>query len=77
MVDAEIQSLYFGLGLSPFLSRPEKYTRITEWLPAFPRRALGQREDSGSFVTQRGRTITFTTKEFGRGDRILLELQAA
>jgi hypothetical protein len=75
--DAEIQSLYFGLGLSSVLPRPEKYTRITKWLPDFPRRVLGQREDSGSFVTRRGRTITFTTAELGTGDRIILELRAA
>lgn len=75
--DAEIQSLFFGLGLSPVLARPEKYTRITDWLPNFPRDALGQREDSGSFITRRGRTITFTTTELGTGDNILLELQAA
>jgi hypothetical protein len=52
--DAEIQSLFFGLGLSPVLPRPEKYARITEWLPNFPRHALNQREDSGSFATKRG-----------------------
>jgi hypothetical protein len=75
--DAEIQSLFFGLGLSPVLPRPEKYARITEWLPNFPRHALNQREDSGSFATKRGRTITFTTTELGGSDRFLLELQAA
>ena len=75
--DAEIQSLFFGLGLSPVLPRPEKYARLTEWLPNFPRHALGQRDDSGSFATGWGRRIAFTTTELGTGDRFLLELQAA
>jgi len=75
--DAEIQSLFFGLGLSPVLSRPERYTRVTDWLPNFPRHALGKGEDSGSFAAQMGRRIAFTTTELGIGDRFLLELQAA
>jgi hypothetical protein len=75
--DAEIDSLFFGLGLSPVLSRPEKHTRISDWLPNFPRLALGHTEDSGSFATKRGRKIAFTTTELGTGDRFLLELQAA
>jgi len=75
--DAQIRSLFFGLGLSPILPRPEKYTRITEWLPDFPRRALVQKQRSGSFVTRKGRTITFTTIELGSGDDILLQVQAA
>jgi len=74
--DAEIESLYFGLGLSSVLPRPEKYLRITEWLPDFPRPALLQRGDGGSFVTRKGRTVTFTTTELGSGSRVLLELQA-
>jgi len=75
--DAEIRSLFFGLGLSSVLPRPEKYTRITEWLPNFPRHAFGRTEDSGSFATRRGRTITFTTRDLGNSGRFLLELQAA
>ena len=55
--DAEIRSLFFGLGLSPVLPRPEKYTLITDWLPNFPRHAFDRRDDSGSFATRRGRTI--------------------
>jgi hypothetical protein len=75
--DAEIRSLFFGLGLSPVLPRPEKYTRISDWLPNFPRRALSQRADSGSFAARTGRTITFTTTDLGNSGRFLLELQAA
>jgi len=75
--DAEIQSLFFGLGLSPVLPRPEKYARITDWLPNFPRHALSRMEDSGSFLTRRGRKIAFTTTGLGSNDRLLLELQAA
>jgi hypothetical protein len=75
--DAEIQSLFFGLGLSPFLSRPKKYARISDWLPSFPRHAFGQREESGSFAIRKGRKIAFTTKELGGGERFLLELQTA
>jgi hypothetical protein len=75
--DAEIRSLFFGLGLSPVLSRPERYTRITDWLPNFPRHALGRTEDSGLFATKRGRKIAFTTTKLGTSDSFLLELQAA
>jgi len=75
--DAEIRSLYFGLALSPLLPRPEKHRRITEWLPDFPRHALTQGNERGSFVTRRGCTIAFTTVQLGASDRILLELQAA
>jgi len=75
--DAEIRSLFFGLGLSPVLPRPEKYTRITDWLPNFPRCALSQMADSGSFAARTGRTITFTTTDLGNSGRFLLELQAA
>jgi hypothetical protein len=75
--DAEIQSLFFGLGLSPVLPRPKKYTRITHWLPNFPVHAFGQAEDSGWFATRWGRKIAFTTTELGASDRFLLELQAA
>lgn len=74
--DAEIQTLHFGIGLWPLLPRPEKYTRVTDWLPDFPRNALIRSEESGSFVTPKGRIITFKTTEVGTGDRILLELRA-
>jgi hypothetical protein len=75
--DAEIQSLFFGLGLSPVLPRPEKYSRLSVWLPNFPQHALSQRSDSGSFATRWGRKIAFTTTDLGVGDRFLLELKAA
>jgi hypothetical protein len=75
--DAEIRSLFFGLGLSPVLPRPEKYTRLTDWLPNFPRRALSQRTDSGCFAVRAGRTIAFTTTDLGNGGAFLLELQVA
>jgi len=74
--DAEIQTLHFGIGLWPLLPRPEKYTRVTDWLPDFPRNAFTRSEDNGSFVTPKGRTITFKTSEVGTSDRILLELRA-
>jgi hypothetical protein len=73
--DAEIRASYFGVGLLPLLLRPEKYTKVTQWLTDFPRHAIDRREDSEWVLTRRGRSISFKKTELGAGSDFLLQVQ--
>jgi hypothetical protein len=76
--DVEIQSIYFGSGLLPLLTRPERNTSLTDWLPNLPKRFLSRKEDSGSFTTAKGRLMEFKSSHMGEADdRILLEMKAS
>jgi IrrE N-terminal-like domain len=75
--DAEIRASYFGVGLLPILRRPEKYTRLTDWLADFPRRAIDKKEDSDWGITRMGRPIKFTKTEVGASGDFLLQVQAS
>ena len=74
--DAVIRASYFGAGLLPILQRPRKYTRVTDWLEDFPRRAIERREDTDWGITRMGRPIKFTKTELGKSEDFLLQVQA-
>jgi len=71
--DAEIRRLYFGVGLLSVLPRPRKYTRVTDWLADFPRRAIDRRENDHWTLTRMGHSVAFTKTELGSGSQFLLE----
>lgn len=73
--DAEIRASYFGVGLLTTLPRPNVYTRITEWLPDFPRRELDKRESSEWQTIRRGKSIKLTKTELSGHREFLLEAQ--
>ncbi len=75
--DAEIRAVYFGVGLLRTLTRPSKYTRVTEWIAEFPRRAIEKQEDADWNITWRGRPITFIKTELGGSGDFLLQVQPA
>jgi len=70
--EAEIRASYFGVGLLPILPRPTKYTRLTDWITDFPRRAIDGTDGSEWAITRMGRSITFRKTALGtRGDFLL------
>lgn len=71
--DAEIVAIYFGVGMLPVLPRPQKYSRVTEWLADIPRRAIDRRENDHWTLTRSGRSVAFTKTELGTGSQFLLE----
>jgi hypothetical protein len=73
--DAEIRASYFGVGLLRTLPRPSVYTRITEWLPNFPRREIDNLKSSEWPTSRNGKQIKLTKTELGGHREFLLEVQ--
>jgi hypothetical protein len=71
--DAEILALYFGVGLLRTLPRPSKYTRVSEWIPDFPRLVCDRRDDCDWKITRMGRSVSFAKIELRTADEFLIE----
>jgi hypothetical protein len=72
--DAEIRAIYLGIGLLRTLQRPNKYTRLSQWLRDFPRGVIERREEADCTITRMGRPIRFVKTELGSSGDFLMQV---
>jgi len=73
--EAQIQAIYYCMGLLPTLPPPIRYTRITEWLPDIPVSKFTHNGDHQWQINRKGRPVAFHKTELGNKGYFLLQAE--